>query len=126
MGRSTQNSPSRHAGAGGRARDQSGLQCALLISQQSGFVKLKKYTLSQRSAHQVGGEVIEAVAALDAAGDTLADDRAGPGKAGDGRLAPRGVVRMDDARRGAGLDFGAKLDERLEQAPFRRIAIIIL
>jgi hypothetical protein len=52
-----------------------------------------------RSAYQIAGQVEEAVAALDAAGDALADDGAGAGEAGDGRLAPWRVVRVDDAGR---------------------------
>src|ERR1700730_4634648 len=77
-------------------------------------------------AHQFAGEVEQAVAAFDATGDALADDRAGPREAGNRRLAPWRIVRMDDACRGAGLDVGAELDERLEQARLRRIAIVIL
>ena len=42
-----------------------------------------------RSAQQFGGEVVETIAALDPAGDTLADNGAGPAEARDGRLAPR-------------------------------------
>src|SRR5439155_21149833 len=79
-----------------------------------------------RSAHQLGDEVVEAVAAFDPAGDTLADNGAGPAEARDGRLAPRRVVRMNRARRRAGLDLGAELDKRLEEARLRRIAIVIL
>src|SRR5262249_13265924 len=78
------------------------------------------------SAHQFGDEMVEAVAAFDAAGDALTDDRAAPYEARDRGLAPRRVVRMNDAGRGAGLDLGAELDERLEQARLRRVAIIIL
>jgi len=39
--------------------------------------------------------VIEAVAALDAAGGALADHRAGADEAGDRRLARRRVVRLE-------------------------------
>src|ERR1700720_341460 len=66
---------------------------------------------SADSAQQFAGEVEQAVAAFDAAGDALADDCAIAREAGDRRLAPRRVVRMDDARGGAGLDFGAELDK---------------
>ena len=58
--------------------------------------------------HQIGRQMVEAIAALDAAGDALADHGAGARKAGDRRLAPGGIVRMDGAGRGAGIDFGAE------------------
>ena len=41
-------------------------------------------------------KVKEAIAPLDAAGDALANDGAGAAEGGDGGLAPRRVVRMDD------------------------------
>src|SRR5436309_2119740 len=77
---------------------------------------------NRRSAHQVAGEVEEAVTALDPARNALADDRPGPREAGNRGLPPGGVVRVDCARRGPGLDLGAELDERLEQAGLRRVA----
>src|SRR5438477_3544501 len=45
-----------------------------------------------RSAHQLGGEVVETIAAFDPAGDALADNGASARKARDRRLAPRRVV----------------------------------
>src|ERR1043165_3213217 len=70
--------------------------------------------------------MIKAVATLDPPGDTLADDGAGWRKAADRRLAPWRVMRMDRARGGTRLDLGAELDERLEEARLRRIAVVIL
>ena len=63
----------------------------------------------------------EAIAALDAAGDALADDRAGAGERGGRRFAPRRVVRMDERGRGPGRDLVAELDQRLEETGVGRI-----
>src|SRR6267143_1301610 len=53
------------------------------------------------SRHEIVRKVKEAIAPLDAAGDALADNGAGVAEGGDGGLAPRRVVRMDDRGRGA-------------------------
>ena len=68
----------------------------------------------------------EAIASFDAAGDALANDRAGAAEGGDGGLAPRRVVRVDQGRRGAGLDGVAQFDERLEKPGVEGIDVIIL
>src|ERR1700680_2651763 len=69
----------------------------------------------RESRHEVVRQMKEAIASLDAAGDTLANDGAGAAEGGDGGLAPRRVVRVDESRRGAGLDGVAQFDERLEK-----------
>jgi uncharacterized protein YaiI (UPF0178 family) len=68
----------------------------------------------------------EAIASFDAAGDALANDGASAAEGGDGGLAPRRVVRVDEGRRGAGLDCVAQFDERLEKPGVEGIDVIIL
>jgi hypothetical protein len=64
------------------------------------------------SRHEIVRKVKEAIAPLDAAGDALADNGAGAAERGDGGLAPRRVVRMDDRGRGA---RGYLFDEGLKK-----------
>src|SRR5205085_11679155 len=80
---------------------------------------------NRRSAHQLAGEVEEAVTALDPARGPLADDRPGPREAGNCGLPPGGVVRVDSARRGTGLDLGAEVDQWFEQARLRSVAVVV-
>src|SRR5271163_2622073 len=68
----------------------------------------------------------EAIASFDAAGDALANDGASAAEGGDGGLAPRRVVRVDEGRRGAGLDGVSQFDERLEKPGVEGIDVIIL
>ena len=62
------------------------------------------------SRHEIVRKVKEAIAPLDAAGDALADNGAGAAEGGDGGLAPRRVVRMDD--RGRAVGCSGRMDRR--------------
>src|ERR1700732_3978839 len=78
------------------------------------------------SRHEIVRKVKEAIAPLDAAGDALADNGAGAAEGGDGGLAPRRVVRMDDRGRGARGYLFAQFDEGLEKSGVGGIDVIIL
>src|SRR5260370_16502989 len=78
------------------------------------------------SRHEIVRKVKEAIAPLDAAGDALADNGAAAAEGGDGGLAPRRVVRMDDRGRGARGYLFAQFDEGLEKPGGGGIDVIIL